>query len=329
MRKRILSFGATLAVLASLMVAVPAGAVTPAPVVTPTQAKAIVTHWVATMNKAEATYDRKLLATVTSAETLAIIDARFRISHHVGLAHRPGYKAVGLQVFVPPQTTRPALFAVSFHEQKSGKAPTKFLTLMVFRQPSASTAWRATNLTYIRPGGPVPHFVVGKDGYIPALNSAALSITPKFLNAKWIALEETAVLGHPLSSQWARTPLLNDLGSGFAPNDARSVFYGKVSPTAYPPLCLAAVGGALCFLSSAELFRSTMRAQPVAQGWRFILKTPEDRYEYGGIAAGNYTQLSANYLTEVGVLLPSAHSTQKFQLLSIFGDPVSGSGVRG
>lgn len=310
------------------MVATPAGAVAPAPVVTPTQAKAIVTHWVATMNKAEATYDRDLLATVTSAETWAIIAARFRISHHVGLAHRPAFKAVDLQVFVPPQTTRPALFGVSFHEQQAGKSPAKFLTLMLFQQPTASSVWRATNLTYIQSGSPVPHFVVGKDGYIPAMTAASMSMTPKFLNAKWIALEATAMIGHPLSTQWARTPLLKDVAT-FGIQDVHSVFFGKVRVTAYVPQCLAAVGGALCFLSSTELLRQTMRKKAIEQGWHFVLRSPEDRYEYGGISAGGYYQLTRRMLTEVGVLMPAAHSGQKIQLLSYFSDPIGGTGYFG
>src|ERR1700712_2596928 len=144
-----------------------ARAATPAVVVTPAQAQAIVASYIVVNNKANATYDTALQDKHEEGAARAVDDALFRIARKVGVGPLPASAAVGTKVFVPRQTGYPAVFVALLHPKLKGQAASAFTAAFVFRRDSAKATWKVADGTTFPGAGPA--LTLGADGYLPTL----------------------------------------------------------------------------------------------------------------------------------------------------------------
>ena len=238
------------------------------------------------------------------------------ISRKVGLPALPAFKAVGLQVFVPRQTTYPAVFVASFHQQVKGYPAGTGTMLLLFERPTASDRWSATYWTYQRHGDAGPHFAVGKDGYIPVFSPYGLAATPRVLKKKWVGVEYEAVHGLPVSNSVDEKPRACRLHPRWGPiPGARDCPQCDLGRTLGHTLRFGG-GWRVLLPFYAKEFHLVMHT-----GWHLRVSTPEQRYYRGGDPSGDYSVISQYSELEVGAFVPKPQSGQRFQLMSIAGGP--------
>jgi hypothetical protein len=306
----------------SLTTATPASAA--AVVITPAQAKALVTSYFPPNNKANAHYDTALQDTLESGSAAYMDDASFHIAKHVALPHGAAFFGTGIRVFVPRQTSYPALFVAEYHQVTAGKT-SKDTQLLLFRKASAKDRWRVVSEPYVYSGDPLPSFTVGKGGYIPTLKTSTLSVSPAALNKSWLTTQGAASRKVAVPAGWAKTPLLREF-FGHSSGDAAET--DSFSATKWAPMCVASKTGALCFTSTVWHSNLTLELDLIEQGYHLTISTPQDRYTAGGVAKGNYWSIREVSQREAAIVVPAKGKSGGLQFLASTFGPVSGTGVK-
>jgi hypothetical protein len=315
----------TSVVLSGPMVAVAAPVAAGAVVVTPAQALAIGRAYFAGNTKANAHLDRALQDTLEGGSAAYMDDATFRLYKQAGLPGWAQHAVTKTRVYVPRQTGYPAIFALSYHEVVSGKvsADTDY---SLFRKGSSTDRWRVVSEPWIASGDrgdPVPSFTVDEAGYIPALTTSALMMSPSEMYKAWLRLQKLASEQAPIPAEWSQRGAFlwyYDTAGGDG-------FTDTFTATAWAPLCLAAKSGALCFTSTAQ--RQTWRLFPseVAAGLRLTVKTAQDRANSGGVPDGSYIGFKTLLQAEAAIFIPTKARSGGLLYLGGTHSPISGTGI--
>jgi hypothetical protein len=312
---------------AAMTVAVPAAQATTsaAVIVTPAQARVIEAAYDVTNNKANATNDIALQDKHEEGGARALDDALFRVAIKVGVASDTPYKAEGVQVFVPRQTSYPAFFLSYIHPKFSGEATSKYVSATLFERDSAASTWKATEATFFS-AGDAAKLTVDKDGYIPTLVPSTLSVSPAKLYAAWIAAQNAIGKGGKPSAAWA----YNSVMRGVVLPAADVTDDHLVSSSAhFPALCLASTAGGLCFLTTTIVADFSLTPAEIAAGNRYPIVNSGDQVNAGGVALGSYTSLHVVEQRAVAIDVPRLRGKGGLALLGFNYGATSGRGTLG
>jgi hypothetical protein len=292
-------------------------------VVTPTQAKAIVQAYEKANNKANATFDTALQDKHEEGAAKAVDDAVFRVAKKVGVLPFPAVTAVGVKVLVPRQTAYPAIFVAFLHPKEAGQSTAKFTDALVFKRDSASSPWRVADGTAFPAAAPA--FTVDKDGYIPALTTSALSVTPAQVYPSWIKAQNVAGRGGTASATWAQ----NSLFKRFVALPAAATVDNRLTASSahFAPLCVASVTGALCFVSTAIVDDVGLTKAERAAGDGYKVSTVDDQASLGGVAPGVYVALHVVGQRSVAIIVPRRGGKGGVALVGYVSQATAGRGT--
>ena len=299
-------------------------AATPTPVVTPAQAKVVVLAYNVANNKANATYDTALQDKHEEGPARAVDDALFRVARKVGIGPLPANSLVGTKVYVPRQTSYPAVFVAFSHPQEKGEPVSTFTAAFVFRKDSSKATWKLADETNFAGAGPA--MAVGKDGYLATVAPSTLQMTPALLYPSWIVAQTLAGRGANAPAYWARTGLFKRyvvLSAALATHDRR-----VASSEHFAPICVASAAGALCFVSTLLSDDLTLTPAEVAAGAGYHVDTADDQMALGGVDRGVYLSLHLVSQRSVAIAVPRKGGKGGLQLLAFDTEAIAGRGVK-
>jgi hypothetical protein len=295
-------------------------------VVTQAQALAVLKAYTATVNKANKTYDTALRDTVEGGAARLLDDADYRLSAIVDYKPYLPIKNVTPRVLVPRQTHYPAVFVALTRTQYGTNPVGKFSYAMVFQKASSTAAWKMTASPTFA-AADLPTFAPDKDGYLPALDTSTLSVTPAALYPALLKAENLAGSGKKPSPAWANNSVWRD---DVTVAQADVADYRETYASSHlAPVCIASRTGALCIASSIDLQLATLGATEVAAGTRYDIDSPDLQYNAGGIAQGRYLQIRTVAQRQVAIIVPRKHSATKLAVTGLLWGPISGTGVLG
>jgi hypothetical protein len=299
---------------------------TPAVVITPAQAATVLATYATTVNQANATYDTALRDTVEGGSQRQLDDADYRLSILLGYGTYLRIKDVAPRIYLPRQTRYPAVFVVFTRTKYGNEATSTGSNALLFQKASSVAPWRVT----ASPGfdkADLPAFAVDKNGYLPTLDAATLSVTPAVLYPALLKAENLAATGHQPSAAWAyNSTWKQDLSLSRADAVDQHLTF---SSTHLAPVCLATKIGALCFTSSAEVETDTLTDAELANGVRYTVDTRDTQYNAGGVPQGRYTMLRTVRQRQIAVVVPRKPTKAKLNVIGETWGTISGRGTIG
>ena len=294
----------------------PARPVSSGNVLTPADAKKVVEAYGDNNNKSNAAHDSAMQAEYQRDSARAISTANYNIARRVGLPAYDPFTFDATRVFVPRQTTYPAVFVAATHFKVAGKPASKKTLLYLFRSDSADDAWRVSSWAYVPEGAEPPKFDVDSDGYIQQLDPTSMSITTEKLTEVWLAALSASYSARPLSTAWTPTAALKEMP--YPPKKHIRLDH-TFSRGSYDLVCVATSGGALCFVSA-----TWSRRLSVDGGYALSVTSPEAQASNGGIAAGKYSNISVTLLHNAAIEVARISGRGSLRLHAYDAQPISG-----
>ena len=101
------------------------------------------------------------------------------------------------------------------------------------------------------------------------------------------------------------------------------------SSTHLAPVCIAAVHGALCFVSTMDVLTRSLTTAEQAAGTRWVVDTMDKQYDSAGVAQGSYVALRTVQERQLAIVVPKKKSAAKLVVASEYDSPISGTGTIG
>lgn len=300
-------------------------AAAPKPVITPVQALKTLAAYFPTNNKANAQHSSAIIDTIETGAP-AFEDESFNdIAHTLHLPPGSPFTDAAPKVFVPYQTSYPAVFVAQFRYKNPGQpADKKAVVYFLFGKAKASGRWLLSGSSVVGAGNPLPVFTVDKDGYLPPL--PALSVGRAQLETLWVkALRASSTTGKVPGAPWKANSLLASFAK-YETNSSTPYRHLTYQATPWAPACVAASGGGLCFTSIGFSDAVKVSAADAAKGLHFTLATVADQVDTGGLPQGDYLALTT-YRVRDSLLLVAKKGAKGIRLVGSETNVVGGTGV--
>jgi len=262
------------------------------PVITPAQALKTLSAYFPVNNKANAQHSNAIINEIETGAPAFEDQSLNDIAHMLHLPPDGPFSDAAPKVFVPRQTTYPAVFLAQFRYKNPGQpANKKAVVYFLFSKATAKDKWRVSDTSLVSSGDPLPVFTVDKDGYLPPL--PALSVGRAQLETLWVkTLRSTSTTGKVPGKPWKPNALLASFPK-YETDSTTPYRHLTYKATPWAPVCVAANGGGLCFVSVA--FSDAIKP---AAGMHFTLSSVDDQVRAGGLPQGDYAELTTYRVRE-------------------------------
>ncbi|BEP13061.1 hypothetical protein acdb102_13720 [Acidothermaceae bacterium B102] len=295
------------------------------PVITPAQALKTLAAYFPANNKANAKHSTAIINTIETGAP-AFEDESFNdIAHTLHLPPGSPFTGAAPKVFVPYQTSYPAVFVAQFRYKNPGQpADKKSVVYFLFGKAKATDTWRLSASSVVGTGSPLPVFTLDSSGYLPPLPT--LSVGRAQLETLWVkALRTSSITGKVPGKPWKSNSLLASFAK-YETNSTTPYRHLTYTSTPWAPVCVAASGGGLCFASVGFSDAIKVAAADAAQGMHFTVSTVAEQIATGGLPQGAYLALTT-YRVRDSLLLVAKKGATGVRLVGSDTNVVGGTGV--
>jgi hypothetical protein len=242
------------------------------PMITQAQAVALMKSYDTTNNKANATRDAKLMATIEDGDLLAQSLGSYTMSGRLGdkTPYKPFTHPKPI-TFVPPAGAYPRAFFV----YSKGSSNAKINILNVFRRSDAAAPWKKVLLGYSEG---LPPIAVGPSGLATVVAPGASGYAVKPIDVAPLLAKAMLSAKSPEGAKFATSPILTEYHKDYVGEQASArIGHGKATRTFAPTKDIYAVktkdGGVLVMGGM-----SWQRAASLTGTWQWTPKKSSDTY---------------------------------------------------